>query len=189
MSQSIEIEFKNLLTKNEYEQLLHSLSYEQMTFQHKNHYFDTEHYTLQNNRVALRIRETDSQFILTLKEPVTVGSLETTEIIDQAMADNWINNNAQFTPTIAKQLNLYNITAETLKYYGFLKTHRTLYKVNDEIVIALDHSFYHHLDDYELEVEGSTESETKQFFQSLLKDYNIKNKYTTPKIQRFFAHL
>lgn len=189
MSQSVEIEYKNMLTKEEYKYLLRLLPYESRIIRHKNHYFDTKSYTLQQNRTALRIREAKNQYTLTLKEPAEVGSLETKEIIDQAIMIKWLNNQPTLTPIIAKQLWSYNVTLKELKYFGFLETRRTLYEVSPEIVIALDHSFYHDLNDYELEVEGLREKMTKQFFQSLLKDYKIQQRPTKPKIRRFFDNI
>jgi len=189
MSQSIEIEYKNMLTKGEYEHLLCLLPYENKVIRHKNHYFDTKSFTLQHHRSALRIREANNQYTLTLKEPAEVGSLETKEAIDQASMIKWLNNQPTSTSIISKQFQSYNITLKELKYFGFLTTKRTLYQVNSEIVIALDHSFYHDLDDYELEVEGVREKDTKQFYQSLLKDYKIPQRTTKPKIRRFFENI
>lgn len=58
MSETIEIEFKNLLTKVEYEKLLNAFNVkdEQIICQ-TNHYFDTPDFTLKDLGSALRIRE------------------------------------------------------------------------------------------------------------------------------------
>ena len=57
MSQQMEIEFKNLLTKEEYTRLLtyFNIGPEQIVHQ-ENHYFDTPNYDLKNAASGLRIR-------------------------------------------------------------------------------------------------------------------------------------
>lgn len=189
MSQSIEIEYKNMLTRQEFELLINVLPYKSKFIQQKNHYFDTDSFKLQQLHSALRIREANQQYTLTLKEPAHIGSLETNEIIDATTMKQWLNNQPLSTPIISERLQQFSISYEDLKYFGFLITERTLYQVSPEIVIALDHSFYHELEDYELEVEGLEDQATKQFFQSLLQTYKIPARKTEPKIRRFFNNI
>ncbi len=78
MTQEIEIEFKNLLTKSEFLKLSEALCMKEHDFkQQVNHYFDTKDFSLKQKKSALRIREKDGAFVLTLKEPAAVGLLET----------------------------------------------------------------------------------------------------------------
>lgn len=58
MAQEIEIEFKNLLTKNEFEKLTqaYQLDNEDFVLQ-ENHYFDTKSFALKHKGAALRIRK------------------------------------------------------------------------------------------------------------------------------------
>ena len=69
MSQEIEIEFKNMLTKEQYESLLQHFHVqpEQIKYQ-VNHYFDTESWQLKQLMSGLRIRQIDNYFECTLKE-------------------------------------------------------------------------------------------------------------------------
>src|SRR5690625_181369 len=106
MSQHIEIEFKNLLTKEKYNKLIESLPYKQMTIEQTNHYFDTKDYKLQRQKCALRIREKNKQFVLTFKEPAKVGSLETKDIIDEATKQSWLKHSPNQTKNVYERLQL-----------------------------------------------------------------------------------
>src|SRR5690606_35990657 len=83
MSQEIEIEFKNILTKDEYEKLLKEFNIEQqMIIRQTNHYFDTPDWHLRKLSSGLRIRETKSKTVCTLKEKTSQNThLETTDVL------------------------------------------------------------------------------------------------------------
>ena len=74
MTEQIEIEFKNLLTETEFEHLLRNfhISRDQFITQ-RNHYFDTPEFLLKDRACALRIREKDGQYEMTLKQPLPTG--------------------------------------------------------------------------------------------------------------------
>ncbi len=56
--QEIEIEFKNILTKQEFDTLLQWFQIKSEQFQPQtNYYFDTEDYLLKKNESALRIKK------------------------------------------------------------------------------------------------------------------------------------
>ena len=82
MSQHLEIEFKNILTKEEFIKLQKYFSVSDNDFfcQH-NDYFDTENFALKQLGCALQIVEKNGNYELTLKEPWEVGLLETNEEI------------------------------------------------------------------------------------------------------------
>ena len=70
MSQNIEIEFKNMLTSEEFLQLKLHFNIDQNKFKKQvNHYFDTPSFSLKSLNSALRIREKGTQFEMTLKQP------------------------------------------------------------------------------------------------------------------------
>lgn len=78
MSQEIEIEFKNMLTKQEFKNIASALQLTEKDFtDQKNHYFDTDSFALKQKHAALRIRRKNGKYVLTLKEPADVGLLET----------------------------------------------------------------------------------------------------------------
>lgn len=89
MTQQIEIEFKNMLTKSQYEQLIEtfSIKHEQIIRQ-ANHYFDTKESHLKQLHSALRIRVTEDSIELTLKEKASKHQhLETTDYLTREEAD------------------------------------------------------------------------------------------------------
>src|SRR4051794_7223742 len=87
MSQNIEIEFKNMLTKKEYDLLLGTFNInEKQIFIQENHYFDTPNFALRDKVTALRIRQKQDYFEMTLKQPAGVGLLETNQILSEEEA-------------------------------------------------------------------------------------------------------
>src|SRR5690625_4119666 len=93
MAQEIEIEYKMLLTKTEFERLLSSNPFPKAGEKQINYYFDTKHFSLQKKSCALRIREKNNIYQLTLKEPHTTGLLETHDTLSKKDALSWLNGN------------------------------------------------------------------------------------------------
>src|SRR5688572_17446881 len=88
MSQNIEIEFKNIITKSEFEKLINHFGLvEESFFTQENHYFDTPDFALKNQGSALRIRKKNEKYELTLKQPHPDGLLETNKTLDQRTAE------------------------------------------------------------------------------------------------------
>src|SRR5699024_12592300 len=79
IKQQIEIERKTMLTEAEFELLLKKLPFESAPIIQTNYYFETEDLALKRNRSALRIRQKNNSYTLTLKEPHEEGVLETNE--------------------------------------------------------------------------------------------------------------
>src|SRR5699024_6280641 len=96
MGQEIEIEYKNLLTKQEFNHLLHHFSFPQPGKKQTNYYFETKNFTLKENRSALRIREKDGNYQLTLKEPHVNGLLETHDMLTESEAMDWLQGKGSF---------------------------------------------------------------------------------------------
>ena len=74
---NIEIEYKVMVNKEDYEKLISLFSLKHPINQ-TNHYFDTINLDLKKNHVSLRIREYHDKniFIATLKEDLSEGKLE-----------------------------------------------------------------------------------------------------------------
>lgn len=188
MKQELEIEYKLLLTNDEYNLLLNNLPFPQQAISQTNYYFETEDFLLKENNCALRIREKNKTYTLTLKQPNEEGILESHKTITkhdakQLMAGNIMDNNA-----IIKILEMLNIPRSKLNYYGHLTTERYQFEQN-KIIYVLDKSYYNDRNDFELEIESPTKESGEQAFQSLLNKFNIKPKETKPKIARFFNSL
>ncbi|UJL47634.1 CYTH domain-containing protein [Virgibacillus sp. NKC19-16] len=185
MTQEIEIEYKNLLTKDEYDRLLYNLPFPEYSKTQTNYYFETTDFALNKNGCALRIREKDGVYQLTLKEPHKDGLLETHDSLTEKEADDWIQGNIIAKTNTTKQLKNKAIPPENLHYYGSLTTKR--HELEDkDIVIVLDYSTFNGREDYELEVEAASQEIGIEAFETLLKEHNIQKRDTPNKIERFF---
>lgn len=186
MAQEIEIEFKNLLTKDEYNHLLASFSFPKIAQKQTNYYFETKDFALQRNNSALRIREKNNEYKLTLKEPHPKGLLETNDILTENEALEWLKGNIIEKEYTTRQLINMKVPPQTLLYYGYLITERREVKYN-EVLLVLDYSEFNDQYDYEFELEAPSREIGLHTFQSILTKLNIKEKDTPNKIERFFT--
>ena len=187
MSQEIEIEFKNLVTKTDFERLsqMFSIQPDQFAIQ-INHYFDTKDFKLKEFKSALRIREKNNTHTLTLKQPNEIGILETHQILSIEEATAAFKNNLLPQGAVSDQLKkTVKLDIKACNYLGSLTTHRA------EIdylggTLVFDHSFYFNENDYEIEYEVKDEQAGKKIFENLFLTLNIPLKKTDNKIRRFF---
>src|SRR5690625_1656793 len=90
MTQQIEIEFKTMLTKSQFNFLLTQLPFPINPIMQTNHYFETNEFSLRSKQAALRIREKATTYTLTLKEPHEEGLLETSERLTKTEMNEWL---------------------------------------------------------------------------------------------------
>ncbi len=190
MTQEIEIEFKNVLTKEQFENLLKQFNVdENMIVRQTNHYFDTLQMALKSLSRGLRIRETKAKILCTLKEKTSENThLETTDELTKEQAELMLAGEKFLAPTVKKRLIELNIPLQELRVFGTLTTDRVelAYKGG---TIVFDHSFYLQHDDYEVEYETSNEIEGHKIFDDFLKEYQIKKQVADKKIARFMKAL
>ncbi|WP_026574547.1 CYTH domain-containing protein [Bacillus sp. UNC438CL73TsuS30] len=186
MFQNIEIEFKNMLTKDEYELLLIKFTAaESKLITQENHYFDTKDFALKNEQSALRIRQKGQQFEMTLKQPANIGLLETTQKLTEAEATLAIQEGKLPSGAIKEIISKMDIVFSKLSYFGSLITNRAEMNYKGGILV-LDHSLFLNKEDYELEYEVENEQLGQKIFKELLNQYNIPHRKTENKIQRFY---
>ncbi|MFC3040569.1 CYTH domain-containing protein [Virgibacillus xinjiangensis] len=185
MTQEIEIEYKNLLTKEEFQRLLTSLPFPDSGKIQTNHYFETTEFSLKQHGSALRIREKGGEYQLTLKEPHPDGLLETHDRLTRNEVDAWLNGDFIFKPNVGQQLEEKGILHEDLEYYGSLTTSRREIE-HRGVLLVLDYSTYNGREDYELELEADSKELGTARFDELLTEHNLKRRKTPNKIQRFF---
>ncbi|NMD71510.1 CYTH domain-containing protein [Bacillus sp. DNRA2] len=186
LAQQIEIEYKNLLTKLEYEALLNHFKIETHQIKQQiNHYFDTAEFALKNLRSALRIREKEGCYELTLKQPAEVGLLETNQSLTKDDAENMFNN-ARFPEGAVKvALETVGVDIESIEFFGTLTTLRAELEYMGGLLV-FDSSRYLNAEDFELEYEVTDPGEGKAVFRQLLETMNIPLRKTDNKIQRFY---
>ncbi|RBW69947.1 CYTH domain-containing protein [Bacillus taeanensis] len=185
MSQEVEIEFKNLLTKTEFNTLKKAFSLtNQSFFSQINYYFDTKSFSLAGQKSALRVRKKNNNYELTLKQPHPDGLLETNQQISKEQFQT-LKDGVFPDGEVKSILLLLNISPNTLIFLGDLTTNRaeTRYK---EGLLVLDHSFYLGKEDYELEYEVKNAAVGKDDFNRLLHIHHIPMRKTNNKIKRFF---
>ncbi|WP_299092567.1 CYTH domain-containing protein [uncultured Metabacillus sp.] len=186
MSQEIEIEFKNLLTETEFNKIKTKfLIKDDEFFFQENHYFDTPQFSLKQFGAALRIRKKQDNYVITLKEPATIGLLETHQVITKQDANKMIQAGKLVKGQISERLENLRVDVNTITYFGTLSTSRAEKKYQNGLIV-LDHSRYLTVEDYELEYEVQDEELGKTEFQQLLNDLNIPIRETKNKIRRFY---
>lgn len=188
MVQEIEIEYKVLLTKEEYERLASNLPFPTHSLDQTNYYFETENFDFKKYHSALRIREKNQEYTLTFKQPHQDGILETHDQLREKEFVSWINEKPISKPNVAKQLDELNFIIDRVRYFGSLKTKRKTF-MSDDIIYVLDESFYNGKVDYELEIEAPSRQIGSIVFTNLLKKHNISPKEPITKIERFFNTL
>lgn len=186
MSRQIEIEFKTLLSNDNYQKVFAYYDLKKQPFtQQTNVYFDTPDKELQKLRWGLRIRRFEDSGELTLKCPTTEkGLLEITDPLSLELTTSLISQKRILsTGEVAKQLRQAKILVENLSTIAELTTKR--YELELPIgLLALDHSHYHGTEDYELELEVTEEQQGEKDFFQLLKQLNIPYQQAENKIVR-----
>lgn len=188
MNQEMEFEYKTLLTKEDFDKLNDVLAFPQEAIKQVNHYFETADFQLKDKSSALRIREKDTAFILTLKQAQADGILETHEKLTKAEFVAFLQNKIGYKDHVGKQLKELGIEMSDLQYYGSLTTYRKSFSKN-EIEYVLDESHYGEVIDYELEIEAASMTSARNAFEALLKKHKIKKLASITKIERFFTEM
>jgi len=186
MSQEIEIEYKNLLTKKEFDRLLQQYPFPEESISQTNYYLETADFSLKKKGTALRIRKKEDYYVLTLKEPHKNGLLETHDTLTKAETQHILNGGTIVEENVASRLYALDIPLSSLIYYGKLITERRETQFGHALLV-LDHSIYNQTHDYELEVESPTETTGIQVFEQHLQQQHIQKRETPNKIKRFFS--
>ncbi|VEF48687.1 adenylate cyclase [Bacillus freudenreichii] len=188
MGRNIEIEFKNMVSKENFNKILHFFQVSEKKFiTQKNHYFDTEDLSLGKRKSALRIREVNNGFELTFKKAVEVGVLEVNQSVsfDQAQA---LLKEKTFPPgEVRDELLLMGISPAALDYKGLLQTDRAELPFKHG-QLMFDHSKYLGKEDFEVEFEVDKYylSQGESDFYRLFHELNIPFIKADNKIKRFF---
>lgn len=185
MSEELEIEFKNLLSESEYNQLLsESNSREKDFFSQENHYFDTADNRLRKLNSGLRIRLLPQTAELTLKTPLGLHLLETTDQLTLEEANAYLAaDTIKKDGVVGRKLAEMSIIPEDLHVFGSLKTVRFETFVPEGLLV-LDKSTYAGKIDYELEFEAQDHHEGLLFFNQFLEKYAIPRRAGKNKIAR-----
>ena len=168
MEENLEIEFKILINKNTYYQIINDYKIN-CSYQQTNYYL--MHPKLSELKYSLRIREKNNQYELTLKQPQIKGNLETNLIINKEIKDKIINHEL-INNEIFDILKQYQLDSTMFKTDCFLTTLRKEIKTDDGL-ICIDYNQYNGYEDYELEYEVNDFLIGKQAFIDFISQYNL----------------
>ncbi|WP_088103493.1 CYTH domain-containing protein [Halalkalibacter urbisdiaboli] len=187
MAQEIEIEVKTLISEEAYNRFLRSFNFrsDDAVVQH-NHYFETKSFLLKEAQAALRIREKNETFTLTLKQPHETGLLETHQSLSSAEAKRALNEAHLPSGEVVRALKELNIPVEELSHLGTLTTSRIEFPYKGGS-LCFDKSAYFDVIDYEVEFEGTSPEHAETTLTSLLQEFNLKTQPTPNKVRRFFS--
>ncbi|MBT2570394.1 CYTH domain-containing protein [Planococcus sp. ISL-110] len=185
MTKELEIEFKNMLTKEEYRRLLEDFAafHNGPVTQH-NHYFDTADFQLKDQRSALRIRNKSGRFECTLKTPAPVGHYEITDKLTEEQARRMLDLKTFEAAEVADALKTLDIAIAELTTIGTLTTHRVEFDYLGGLLV-IDHSEYNGQEDFELEFEVTDAETGLERFLSFLQKQEIPERSAQKKIARF----
>lgn len=187
MAQELEIEFKNIISPQEYEALFRAYNFsDQDKGSQRNIYFDSLDRLLKEKGAALRLRITDHYAHVTLKQSIEENQkLETTDSISHDQAEKIIDNQeiTAFSPEVSHVLKDLGVNLEDLHAFADFTTIR--YEKELPIgLLVLDQSHFSHFTDYELELEVANHQEGQAAFQQLLADHGISRRPAQNKIAR-----
>lgn len=187
MMTNLEIEYKTLLTLDEF-QRLDSLYQNIKPYQQTNYYLDTPDYQLKQAKLSLRLRTYSDRAELTLKIPQAVGNLETNQDLTPEQVTAVKQHISLPEGDIKHQLLAHAIAPKDLTILGHLTTRRREVALPIGL-LAIDSNQYADIKDYELELEVSDPVQGKADFEAFLDKHDISFKYAKSKVARFAATL
>lgn len=180
----IEIEFKNLLTEEEYKKLYAAFNLankEQII--NKNFYYDDANESFKKANSALRIRYTNNKTEMTLKIKGATQNIEINVPLDESSPKE-----PTVLPTlpneIMSELERLNLKIKTPMLIQKIETQRYEVKTQDGLLVLDKTTFLKDIVDYELEFEATSFEKGKITFENLLTEFDITNKPAKPKIAR-----
>lgn len=183
MSTNIEIEAKILVSKDDFQKIIHHLSLQTtQPVRQTNHYIDDGKGQLRQYGFALRIREINNSFTLTLKSPMAEGTLEKNQTINQE--EYLALKNKQMFPEgkVKSFLTMFGFDVNDLRIIAELTTDRIDTSYHGQHV-CLDINAYHGQLDYEIESEQSSLKYAAETLKKLCDDVGIN--YQENHISKF----
>ncbi|GCF94027.1 CYTH domain-containing protein [Enterococcus florum] len=186
MSKNIEIEYKTMLTEEEFFYLMEhfQISAESFIIQ-TNLYFDTKDFRLKSLGMGLRIRYFKTRAEATLKVPQAKGLLEITDDVPLSEVDLAKRSESftHFAEKVLSYLAEQEIYIKDLRLIGDLVTKRAELTI-EAGKLALDENWYTDHHDFELELEVQETGKRFDDFLSLLNQLAISYRPAKNKIVR-----
>jgi len=176
MKTNLEIEYKTILSKEEYHLLLDYFK-DAHEIKQTNYYYQSKNSL--NKKIAARIRQINTCFELTFKIKQEKGKLEVNFEVPSNSVDHFKRED------VREFLNKHQFTSDW-KYIGEL--HTTRHIIQDKYgELCIDHNQYLDIEDYELEYEVNNDFEEFAFkrYLEILNQFSIKNIKAKAKFHRF----
>lgn len=194
MEEALEIEFKNMLTREEYQKLCQHFQLDKdQTWIQENYYFDTDDLALKKKGSAFRIRIRQDQAEITLKSPKGQDLLESNQDLDLGKAEEIIRQQS-FPLSQSREwqdkFQSLGIDAESLNLLTGFKTRRFEKETKDGLIV-LDHTLFGDSgdsEDFELEFEVAQRQAGQVAFQELLAKHQIPVRPADNKIGRALSY-
>jgi len=154
MSNAIEIEAKALVSQSDYQKLVARFAGEKAYVQ-TNYYIDTPTFVLRKEGFALRIREKEGLYEMTLKTPLSEGLLEKNCAWGKERFDEFLKKGVFPEGDIKRFLTMLDINVADLKILTSLTTKRIDVEYEGG-KLSLDENHYSGLTDYEIELEHNS---------------------------------
>lgn len=191
MSKELEIEFKNMLTQEEFQLLVDKYFFNTPAFSQTNCYFDTSKNELKEKSMGLRLRKRDGKNECTLKIPTADEHTyqEVTDNLTNHQMDQLIKNQQIFKDgDVGLTLRQLGISIENLHMIGSLTTYRREKRINNTTLLVLDESHFGQTTDFELEMEVQNSDKGNMFFNDFLINEGIKRRPASKKIARMIEY-
>lgn len=183
----IEIEYKTLLSQEEFDRLSQAFSHVPLISQ-TNHYFDTPDRQLRSTKLSLRIRTLADRAELTLKIPQEIGNMEHNWDLSLEDAQTMLTQNRLSLNPVTQLLIDKGFNLDDIIKLGSLTTHRRETQLPIGL-LALDENHYSDQKDYELELEVADPELGQEAFHKFLDQEKISFKYAKSKVVRFLQTL
>lgn len=185
MPTGTEVEFRTLLTKDEYNKLLKRFKANKQDVQ-TNHYFDTARFSLKATDTSLRVRER-TELELTLKKKKGYNIQYFSEPITREQFEEIKNTGLLFDSELAGEVHSI-IGSQKIVNFMSLTTER-VYLPYLNGILFIDKSTYLGVTDYELEYEAKNYHSGKQEFVAIINEFGIQYKKAEKKIKRAYTAL
>lgn len=181
MSINPEIEFKQLISKSVYYQIIDDFNLTN-AFKQTNHYFDTPSMELKKRGMALRIRHYSDVYEMTLKVPTEEGLLEYNSVLDESVALSF-KQHPQFINQEALVYLQTILDVSTLKWLVSFETTRYEWPYLEGTLFLDANTMPFHID-YELEYEVNSFKQSLNDWQELIHRYQLEPVQAKSKVYR-----
>lgn len=176
MSNAIEIEAKALVSQDDYKKLAKAFP-GSPRYTQTNHYIDSDDRILNKEGIALRIREKNGTYELTLKTPLSQGLLEKNCVISKEQFDDFAAKGIFPKGDTSRFLTMLDIDIKTLKILTSLTTDRIDVEYEGGL-LSIDRNTYSGKTDYEIEFEYNNLGGAENILSTLLHKFGIKASFS-----------